>query len=664
MVIPTFNGMHLLRVCLTTLLAHPPSRCDWRLIVVDDASDDDTVAALRSEFSATVEVVALERNGGFATACNAGAAQAGAVDHLVFLNNDTVPIAGWLDALVAEAESPEVGAVGAKLLFADGTVQHAGVAISRDGWPRHLYTGFPGEHPAVNRRKRVAAVTAACVLVKRSLFEQVGGFDTAFHNGYEDIDLCHRLTEAGSEIRYCPQSVLYHFESVTRWPDGVPHSTAGNDALYRERWAEATPDDLEHYVADRLVEIEYHSCYPQRLRLDPLLASVLAADGEPTRLAQILEERSWQVLANQSATVRNAVEELRDAQLRAPAAPRRERGAPRPVRQGSPHQLGTGGRLVSLVMPLMNAAEDLREILPAVLSQKADCRLEIVGVDSSSEDETRDVLAEFDATVLSIDRRDFDHGLTRNAAAEAASGDVVVFVNGRTRPVGDGWLAPLLDAIDADPTVVGACSRIVPRDDADLLTRRDGLLEVSGSPERWVKRIDDWEAYAAMPEQERRLLLNFHTVSAAIRRDALLRIPFQQVRTIGEDLLWAREVLESGRALVHEPDSVAQHSHNYNLRSWFERNVDDGAANHDVNGRTLSEADAAALAEGMIAGDWAYLRDELGLTGAELERWQLRAAMRRAAQVAGQWLGANHDEFPPETLDVFSRVANARRPRS
>jgi GT2 family glycosyltransferase len=666
-VIPTYNGLHLVRTCLTTLVAHPPQECDWRLVVVDDASSDGTASQLRAEFGEAIELVARERNGGFATACNAGAEHAGAVDLLVFLNNDTIPIAGWLDALVAvTAEDPRVGAVGAKLLFPNGTVQHAGVAVSRDGWPRHLYTGFPGEHPAVNRPKQLAAVTAACILVERELFEHLDGFDTAFLNGYEDIDFCHRITASGRTIRYEPRSVLYHLESVTRWPDGVPHSTEENDRLYRERWAGRIPaDDVQHWLDDGLIDVEYTPNPPQRLAVSPLLATVLREDGQPAPLERLLELRSGQVLDLQSARIRSAVEAMRDAQAlpRVPGTSLR-RGTPRLVRRGTSHRLGAGSdRLVSLVMPLMNAGADLREILPTVLAQKTPCQLEFVGVDSASKDDTLDVLAEFDATTIVIDPADFDHGLTRNIAAEHAAGDVILFLNGRSRPLGDDWLGPLLAAIDADPSVAGVCSRIVPRADADLLTRRDGLLEVSGSSERWVKRIDDWDAYRAMPEQSRRLLLNFHTVSAAVRRDVLLRIPFQSVRTIGEDLLWAREVLESGLALVHEPDSVAAHSHNYPLRDWFERNVDDGAANRDINGRSLSEQDAEALVEGMIAGDWSYLR-ELGLSGDELEQWQRRAALRRSAQVAGQWLGANHPDLPPETLRAFSRVANARRPRS
>jgi rhamnosyltransferase len=296
-----------------------------------------------------------------------------------------------------------------------------------------------------------------------------------------------------------------------------------------------------------------------------------------------------------------------------------------------------------------------------LLEQKADAELEIVAVDSASTDDTVKVLEEFGATVLAIDPADFDHGLTRNLLATHARGDVLVLLNGRSRPCDDGWLAPLLAALDADPTVAAAASRVLPYPDADLLTRRDVALDPSGSEERSVKRIADRQAYDAMPVEQRRLLLNFHTVSAAIRADVLRRIPFRSVRAIGEDLLWSREVIEAGMALVHEPASRVYHSHDYSLREWFMRNVDDGVANRDINDRSLSEEEVGALVRGMIESDWAYLRDELGLDGEELRRWQVQAALRRTAQAAGQWLGVNHASLPPQAVSAFSRVASMRR---
>lgn len=665
-VIPTFNGAHLLSTCLAALLAHPPQHCEWKVVVVDDASQDGTAECFDS-YDQRVTVVARERNGGFAVACNEGARAAGGVDHLVFLNNDTVPIPGWLDALVEAAEKhPEAAAFGSRLLYSDGTVQHAGVAIGQDRWPHHLYTGFPGEHPAAVRSKPVVAVTAASLLVRRTAFERLEGFDTAFLNGYEDIDLCLRLGEQGQEVRYCPASVLYHLEAVTRWADASMRDTSHNDRLFDERWRDRIgPDDVEHYLADGLLSIEYGANFPVRMSVSPLLAIVQRETGHEDRIEQLLSIRTKQV------------EELREAQTRAELG--RLRKEPIPSRPLAPRSAGTGspevlhrGRFsrlgsqaprhrVSVLMPVIDAAPALRETLPLLLEQRAAAEIEVVATDSASTDDTVEVLSEFGATVLAIDPGDFDHGLTRNLLASHAEGDVLVFLNQGSRPCDRDWLAPLLDALEQEEGVAGSCSRVVPYPSADLLTQRDVKLDPSGSPKRSTKRIEDWSAYAAMPVEQRRLLFNFHTVSAAIRASALRQVPFQSVRAIGEDLLWSREALEAGMTLVHEPASRVYHSHDYSLREWFMRNVDDGVANCEINHRSLSEQEVDSLVRGMIESDWAYLRDELGLRGGELQRWQVQAALRRTAQVAGQWLGVNCETVPPEAVEAFSRVADARR---
>jgi GT2 family glycosyltransferase len=665
-VIPTFNGAHLLGACLGSLLAHPPKQCELEVIVVDDGSSDRTAERF-ADYDERVTLVAREGNGGFAVSCNEGARIAGDVDHLVFLNNDTIPLPGWLDALVeAAADHSEVGAVGAKLLYPDGTVQHAGIVVGQDRWPHHLYAGLPGEHHAVERSRPVAAVTAAAVLVRQSLFAELGGFDTAFLNGYEDVDLCLRLAELGHVSYYCSRSVLYHLESVTRWADDRSRHVEHNSRLFAERWHEKVePDDFQHYLADGLIKAEYGSFFPVRLSISPLLATVQRGTEAEDRLEHLLTVRSEQVLELQSQRTMAAVDQLRRETPAAPSSSSRPRtgGDRGVVNRGSFHRLqgGAGRHRVSVLMPLRDGAQALRQTLPLLFEQNAAAELEIVGADSASQDDTIDVLEEFDATVISIDPAEFDHGLTRNLLVEHARGDVLVFLNERSRPADAGWLGPLLDALDSDPSIVGASSRVLPHPDADPLTRRDGLLEPSGAAERWVKRIDDWGAYAAMPVEERRLLINFPTVSAAIRADVMKRFPFQSVRAIGEDLLWAREVLEAGMALVHEPKSQVFHSHDYSLREWFMRNVDDGIANRDINGRSFSEEEADALVRGMVASDWQYLSEELGLTHEELQRWKIQASLRRAAQAAGQWLGVNYESLPRDAIQAFSRVADSRK---
>ena len=319
-VIPVHGRAGLTRQCIDTLLAEPPA-APLELIVVDDASPDDTGAVLRS-FGDALTVIAREQNGGFATACNDGAAAAKG-DYLVFLNNDTVPSAGWLDALVAVADSDaRVAVVGSKLVFPNDTVQHAGVVVCQDGNPRHLYAGFPADHPAVNKPRRFQAVTAASMLVRRDAFERAGGFDVAFRNCLEDTDLCLRLGELGYEVRYCPDSVLQHLESVSRGRRSS--QIAANTRLFKERWGDrAVRDDIRYYLEDGLLRLRYRDAYPIRIEIAPELA--VAADAGAGRFVEL---QSNQVADLLRETVRlTALAADLDVPASPDAAPRAPAGA-------------------------------------------------------------------------------------------------------------------------------------------------------------------------------------------------------------------------------------------------------------------------------------------------------------------------------------------------
>jgi GT2 family glycosyltransferase len=303
-VIPVHNRAALTVQCLEALRAEPPGvACET--IVVDDASTDATAEFLRRQGEA-IRVVSRENNGGFASACNDGAAAARG-DYLVFLNNDTIPKAGWLDTLVSYAgEHAEAAVVGAKLLFPNETVQHAGVVICQDGLPRHLYAGFPGDHPAVNKSRRFQAVTAACMLVRREAFEQSGGFDNDFRNSLEDVDLCLRLGEHGHEVHYCHESVLYHLESVSRGKRSK--ETEHNIRLFRSRWGDRVrPDELDYYREDGLLRFHYGEAYPLRLEVSPEVATI-ESDGRVDEREQLLDASSRQVLSLLKETVRLTVQ--------------------------------------------------------------------------------------------------------------------------------------------------------------------------------------------------------------------------------------------------------------------------------------------------------------------------------------------------------------------
>jgi GT2 family glycosyltransferase len=150
---------------------------------------------------------------------NLGAAAA-AGEYVLFMNDDMEVITpDWLEAMLEFAQLPEVGAVGAKLLYPDGRLQHAGVTVL-DGDPTHVFHQYPGYHPGYFfgnvLHRNVCAVTGACLLTRKDVFQELGGFDVTFPLEFNDVDFCLKLLASGRRIVYMPYAQLYHFESATR----------------------------------------------------------------------------------------------------------------------------------------------------------------------------------------------------------------------------------------------------------------------------------------------------------------------------------------------------------------------------------------------------------------------------------------------------------------
>jgi len=214
-VIPVYNRAEYTFQCLQALAEHTDGQdLTYEVVVVDNGSTDATPELL-SQVTGDVVVWRNPENLGFARACNQGALLARG-EIVVFLNNDTEVHPGWLQALVDELEShPETGVVGGRLLYPDGTIQHAGVVIGRDLIPTHIRRSLPADHPSVLERRTYPVVTAACAAVRRLEFYAIGMFDEEFVNGHEDIDLCFRYREAAANVVYRPDCVVTHHESVT-----------------------------------------------------------------------------------------------------------------------------------------------------------------------------------------------------------------------------------------------------------------------------------------------------------------------------------------------------------------------------------------------------------------------------------------------------------------
>ncbi|MDV3255755.1 MAG: glycosyltransferase [Lysobacter sp.] len=238
-VIPVFNQFDHTLECLRALAEHPPAAA-VEIIVVDDGSSDATRDALpRIDGLRTLQ---RESNGGFIAACNDGAAAAKG-EYLVFLNNDTVPQPGWLDALLATfAEHPRAGLVGAQLLYPDGRLQEAGGVVFRDGsgWNHGRFGAAEAPRHAFVRD--VDYCSGAAIAIPRALFERLGGFDTRYAPAYyEDTDLAFAVRAAGLRTLYQPGARVLHLEGATSGTDvtvGPKSHQLRNQSVFADKWRE------------------------------------------------------------------------------------------------------------------------------------------------------------------------------------------------------------------------------------------------------------------------------------------------------------------------------------------------------------------------------------------------------------------------------------------
>jgi GT2 family glycosyltransferase len=191
---------------------------------------------------------------------------------LCFLNNDTEVISpGWLEEMVSLAVRPGVGAVGAMLYYPDDTIQHAGVVLGMGGIASHAHRHFPRDVPGHFGRAGLAqtmsAVTAACMVMRKTVFDMVGGFDETLAVAYNDVDLCLRLMARGFRNVWTPFAELYHFESLSRGDDSQGPSRPrflAESQLMRERWQPLLDADPYYNPNLSLMRVDFGLAFPPR----------------------------------------------------------------------------------------------------------------------------------------------------------------------------------------------------------------------------------------------------------------------------------------------------------------------------------------------------------------------------------------------------------------
>jgi len=249
-IIPLYRNLEFLRFQIAAFAADPWMRANAELIYVLDSPEqaqevEHLLGGLHLVYDLPVVLVVMERNGGYARANNVGVSVARG-DVLALVNSDIIPVSpGWLESMAARLNGRRrIGAVGPKLLFEDGSIQHAGMYFSQDHrgyWlNQHFHKGMPRDYALACEERIVPAVTGACLVTTRSLFESVGGFTEDYVVGdYEDSDLCLKITMTERKIAYLSDIELYHLERKSmslnaEYMRGIAWQY--NCALHTERW--------------------------------------------------------------------------------------------------------------------------------------------------------------------------------------------------------------------------------------------------------------------------------------------------------------------------------------------------------------------------------------------------------------------------------------------
>ncbi len=257
-IIPVFNQWAFTEPCLQALARTIPvssGATPHEIVVVDNGSTDATPGKLKSVVggvweNAKLTYIRFDENRGFNEASNVGAERSSG-EILVFLNNDTVPQTGWLEALYAALQLPDVAIVGPKLLFPDTqTINHIGYSFNQQlGGYFPIYCERPATFPPVCKPREFQALLGACLMMRRKDFFDLGMFSIA---GLEDIDLCLKARAAGKRVLYTPRAEVWHHGGATfRHTDAALIPKMGNEA-FNERWPSSTleRDDERFYRED------------------------------------------------------------------------------------------------------------------------------------------------------------------------------------------------------------------------------------------------------------------------------------------------------------------------------------------------------------------------------------------------------------------------------
>lgn len=399
-IIPCFNKVQLTEQCLESLFRLTSKDINYEVIVVDNASEDNTPGICeqyKAKFS-NFTFIRNDENLGFAKACNQGI-ESRKGKHALLLNNDIVVTENWLKEMLLVLENePKAGIVGSCLLYPESEyIQHCGVIIGSDRnkslSPYHvdMFTKR-SENIESQKVRELQAVTGACFLIRNELITEVGVLDDNYINGYEDIDYCLLAVSNDWKVFYCGKSVLYHFESMSQ---------------YRHKF------DVQNWQ-------RFNRKWKNRIKLD-----------EP------FESTQSNFRANQNRQiVINKKMEYDYKQVR------------RDVLGKSKNEME-----YSIIIPVHSKVEYTTRCFRAIQATSYLHNIEIIIIDNNSDPETKKLLStlgDFATVIVNENNKSYSHA--NNQGAAIAKGKYLVFMNNDVQGI-SGWMEAFEDTFEKDPTI-------------------------------------------------------------------------------------------------------------------------------------------------------------------------------------------------------------------
>ena len=452
-------------------------------------------------------------------------------DYLVFLNDDAEVISSeWMEAMLEQAQRTEVGVVGAKLLYRDNTIQHAGVfLVNHSGVVRHAFRFLPNDSGSywgfADVTRNCSAVTFACAMVSKEKFSKLAGLDENLRVEWNDIDFCLRAIEAGFLIVWTPFSLLYHEEFGSREMVNVWSDTT----YFLKRWRSFLKRGDPYYNRNLTLNSGGFSLHG-------------VADDLRKPVGDEAKEESDSI-DRTSKPYPSGPEPMQETRLM-PSGQIEE-----DIRIESDSH-------VSVIIPTFNGSKELTVLLPKLMAQKGLKSLEIIIIDSGSKDDTVEVCKKNGAKVIEISQQDFSHSYARNLGAKNATKDYFLFMVQDALPSSALFVYRILHSLKKHSAVAASCGEFL-RMDADL------FAEVEQTGHYRFLDMGDSDKVLSLPEKEdyvsMRKSSQLTDISCLIERNVFLRYGYRN--DYAEDLDLALRLIKDKYRLVYVNTTKVIHSH-------------------------------------------------------------------------------------------------------